>query len=159
MSNEKEALQPIQGVGPGGQLEETGLSGRAIGIAPDRLKKFMADAERLDEMEAGLPIKGLYKRFEVGEVVRGVFVGFNSFLNRRNETVTAACWITPDKNLYTNGGVALVKQISEFGIGIGTKIQITRTGTGKNKAGDDVNEFEVRILTSLDDQTLEIVEQ
>lgn len=137
----EQSLQSVKN----GEVKETELVSTPIIIPTAQMKAIEARLDRVAKMTPGIPLQGVYREFEVGEEVRGIFVGFRD-IYKDEKALSCAHWIEADRRMYLNAGASLVKQISENGIEPGTAISMTLTGTQRTSNKFDVNVFEVRIL-------------
>lgn len=132
--------------------EETDLMGGNVSMPLETFEKMQTNLSRLSTAKAGLDMDGLYKEFELGESVRGFFLGFREIKKRQKNGdflyMDAAFWLqleegSDNPQVMLNAGKGLVSKLERTAKG--SPVEITLIAVEKVDAGN-FNKFEVKPL-------------
>ncbi len=130
--------------------EENGTVLAASIEADAQLEAALAKADKLDDAKVGYYTNVEYFEFKnVGEKVRGVFLGFMELEKNTPAgkiTLDGVKWLGKDRQVRVNAGASLFAEFVKENILPNTMVEIEYKGTEKTKAGQDVNVFKIALL-------------
>lgn len=123
-----------------------------VGMTMSKAKELISG---LKDAETGINISPEYYEFnEVGQKIRGVFLGYTKFEVADQKTgelkvLNAIGWMDQDGNTFSNAGVSLVGSLVAAGIELYSMIEIEYLGTKKVTEGK-MKRYAVRPLTAME---------
>lgn len=120
--------------------------------APAQGLMLAQDLPDLDAMTPSEPIAMQYLKFQQGVAVRANYAGMTKIQSKKNLKEGEgfreldAVVLQTKSGLFLNSGASLVNQLKN--VSIGTPVQVTFTGQETTSNGNNVNKFDVRLLSA-----------
>lgn len=142
-STKVEATEVVPVAGSGEHEQEFGVHAfQSVGA----YQMMVREVEDIETFVPAHEIKSEYKKWEEGEVSKGMFLGFCNTPGRNGNLIPSVRWMTVGGKVFHHSGEILVSDAKNFNLQEGTPIQITYLGYKETKSKNRAMNFSVLIL-------------